>query len=117
MKEMKYQQVGDYEFPVLKQEESLPNLTRFGRMYLKHLKENDKAHYLALLAENKLNDELLSMDQQMNDRYDVLVKQLMEERNINEEIKESDQLRWVQEMNNIKNTAEKIVIKEIIEVG
>lgn len=40
MKEMKYQQVGDYEFPVLKQEESLPNLTRFGRMYLKHLKEN-----------------------------------------------------------------------------
>ena len=73
MKEMKYQQVGDYEFPVLKQEESLPNLTRFGRMYLKHLKENYKAHYLALLAENKLNDELLSMDQQMKDRYDVLV--------------------------------------------
>lgn len=117
MKKMKYQQVGDYEFPVLKQEESLPNLTRFGRMYLKHLKENYKAHYLALLAENKLNDELLSMDQQMNDRYDILVKQLMEERNINEEIKESDQLRWVQEMNNSKNTAEKIVIKEIIEVG
>lgn len=117
MKEIKYQQVGDYEFPVLKQEESLPNLTRFGRMYLKHLKENYKAHYLALLAENKLNDELLSMDQQMNDRYDILVKQLMEERNINEEIKESDQLRWVQEMNNSKNTAEKIVIKEIIEVG
>lgn len=117
MKEIKYQQVGDYEFPVLKQEESLPNLTRFGRMYLKHLKESYKAHYLALLAENKLNDELLSMDQQMNDRYDILVKQLMEERNINEEIKESDQLRWVQEMNNSKNTAEKIVIKEIIEVG
>ena len=102
MKKMKYQQVGDYEFPVLKQEESLPNLTRFGRMYLKHLKENYKAHYLALLAENKLNDELLSMDQQMNDRYDVLVKQLMEERNINEELKEKDQMRWVQEMNNIE---------------
>ena len=74
MKEIKYQQVGDYEFSVLKQEESLPNLTRFSRMYLKHLKENYKAHYLALLLENKLNDELLSMDQQMNDRYDVLVK-------------------------------------------
>ena len=110
MKEMKYQQVGDYEFPVLKKEESLPNLTRFGRMYLKHLKENYKAHYLALLAENKLNDELLSMDQQMNDR-------LMEERNINEELKEKDQMRWVQEMNSIRNTAEEIVIKEMIEVG
>lgn len=117
MKEMKYQQVGDYEFPVLKQEKSLPNLTRFGRMYLKHLKENYKAHYLALLAENKLNDELLSMDQQMNDRYDVLVKQLMEERNVNEEQKEKDQMQWVQEINNIRNIANDIVIKEMIEVG
>ncbi len=117
MKEMKYQQVGDYEFPVLNQEESLPDLTRFGRMYLKHLKENDKAHYLALLAENKLNDELLSMDQQMNDRYDVLVKQLMEARNINEELKEKDQIKWVQEMNNIKNIVEEFVIKKNIEVS
>ena len=117
MKEMKYQQVGDYEFPVLKQEESLPNLTRFGRMYLKHLKDNYKAHYLALLAENKLNDELLSMDQQMNGRYDVLVKQLMEKRNINEELKGKDQMQWVQEINRIRNTAEEIVVKEMIEVG
>lgn len=110
MKEMKYQQVGDYEFPVLKQEESLPTLTRFGRMYLKHLKENYKAHYLALIAENKLNDELLSMDQQMNDRYDVLVKQLMEERNINEELKEKDQMRWVQESNVVRNMVEEMII-------
>ena len=86
-------------------------------MYLKYLKENYKAHYLALLAENKLNDELLSMDQQMKDRYDVLVKRLMEERNINEELKEKDQMKWVQEMNNIRNTVEEIVIMEMIEVG
>lgn len=110
MKEIKYQQVGDYEFPVLKQEESLPNLTKFGRMYLKHLKENYKAHYLALLAENKLNDELLLMDQQMNNRYDMLVKQFMEVRNIDEELKEKDQMRWVKEMNNIKSTVEEIIL-------
>lgn len=114
MKEMKYQQVGDYEFPVLKGEESLHKLTRFGRIYLKHLKENYKAHYLALLAENKLNDELLSMDKQINDRYDVLLKQLMKKRNINEELKENDQMKWVQEINNIKNIVEKIIIKDLI---
>jgi hypothetical protein len=113
MKEMKYQQVGDYEFPVLKGVESLPKLTRFGRIYLKHLKENYKAHYLALLAENKLNDELLSMDKQINDRYDVLLKQLMKKRNINEELKENDQMKWVQEINNIKNIVEKIIIKDL----
>ncbi len=84
MKEIKQNQVRGHELSVLKQEESLLNLTKFGRMYLK---ENYKAHYLALLAENKLNDELLSMDQQMNDRYDVLVKRLME-KNINEDLKE-----------------------------
>ena len=116
MKEMKYQQVGDYEFPVLKGEESLPNLTRFGRMYLKYLKENYKAHYLALLAENKLNDELLSIDQQMNERYDVLVKQLMEERNVNEDLKEKDQMRWAQEMNNIKNSVEKNLLDDFINI-
>lgn len=113
MKEIKYNKVGDYEFPELKQERPLPNLSRFGRMYLKHLKENYKAHYLVLLTENKLNDELSSMDQQMNDRYDVLVKQLIEERNVNEELKEKDQMRWVQEMNNIRNTAEEIIIRNI----
>ena len=53
---------------------------------------SQRASYQAWLAENKLNDELLSMDQQMNDRYDVLVKQLMEERNVNEELKEKDQM-------------------------
>lgn len=53
----------------------------------------------------------------MNDRYDVLLKQLMEERNVNEDLKEKDQMKWVQEMNSIKNTAEEIVIQEMIEVG
>lgn len=80
---------------------------------MKHLKENYKAHYLALLAENKLNDELLSMDKQINDRYDVLLKQLMKKRNINEELKENDQMKWVQEINNIKNIVEKIIIKDL----
>ena len=116
MKEMKYQQVGDYEFPVLKGEKSLPTLTRFGRMYLKHLRENYKAHYLALIAENKLNDELVSIDQQTNDQYDVLVKQLMEERNVNENLKEKDQMRWAQEMNNIKNSVEKNLLDDFINI-
>jgi len=69
-----------------------------------------------LLAENKLNDELLSMDQQMNARYDVLVKQLMEERSVNKELKEKDQMRWVQEMNNIKNSVEKNLLDEFINI-
>lgn len=49
----------------------------------------------------------------MNDRYNVLVKQLMEERNINEELKEKDQMKWVQEMNNIRNAVNGARIKTV----
>ncbi len=52
----------------------------------------------------------------MNDRYNVLVKQLMEERNINEELKEKDQMKWVQEMNNIRNAVNEFLINEYIYV-
>ena len=53
----------------------------------------------------------------MNERYNLLVKQLMEERNVNEELKEKDQMRWVQEINNIKNSIEKTLFNEFINVG
>ena len=52
----------------------------------------------------------------MNERYDVLVKQLMEERNVNEDLKEKDQMRWAQEMNNIKNSVEKNLLDDFINI-
>ena len=55
MKEIKYNTVGDYEFPSLKEERPLPNLSRFGREYLRILKEKHPGHYLALRARDQLN--------------------------------------------------------------
>ena len=52
----------------------------------------------------------------MNARYDVLVKQLMEERSVNKELKEKDQMKWVQEMNNIRNAVNEFLINEYIYV-
>lgn len=109
MKELKYQTIGDYEFPVLKGIDALPQLSRFGLMYLKHLKENEKGHYFALITENKLNEELVIMDQQMNEQYDLLVKQFIKARNITEDLKQKDQMKWVQEMNSIKQCADEVV--------
>ncbi|WP_143746630.1 TnpV protein [Massilimicrobiota sp. An80] len=54
MKGIKYNRVGDYEFPELKQESPLPNLSRFGREYLRILKEKHPGHYL---LNAKLNDK------------------------------------------------------------
>lgn len=114
MKEIKYNKVGDYEFPELKQERPLPNLSRFGREYLRILKEKHPAHYLALRAKDELNEELIRVDKELTQRYETLVEQYKLSRNITEELKEQNQMRWIQEMNDIKNLVEESLINEII---
>ena len=113
MKEIKYNKVGDYEFPSLKQERPLPNLSRFGREYLRILKEKYPSHYLALRARNELNEELIRVDKELNQRYETLIGQYKVSRNITEELKEQNQMRWVQEMNNIKSMVEEIIFNEL----
>ena len=114
MKEMKYQQVGDYEFPSLKQERPLPNLSRFGREYLRILKDKHPGHYLALRAKDELNEELIRVDKELNQRYEILIEQYKVSRNITEELKEQDQMKWVQEMNNIRVMVEEMLINVIM---
>ena len=113
MKEIKYNRVGDYEIPSLKQESPLPTLSSFGREYLRILKEKHPAHYLALRAKDELNEELIRMDKELNQRYETLVERYKLSRNITEELKEQDQMRWVQEMNNIKSCVEEIIWNEV----
>lgn len=113
MKEIKYNRIGDYEFPVLKGEKGLPNLSRLGRLYLKILKEKHPGHYFALRAKNELNDELIRIDKELNERYEMLVEQYKVSRNVTEELKKQDQMKWVQEMNNIKSCVEEIIISEM----
>ena len=114
MKEIKYNQVGDYEFPSLKQERPLPTLSRFGREYLRKLKEKHPGHYLALRAKNELNEEVIRMDKELNQRYETLVEQYKLSRNRTGELKEQDQMRWVQGMSNIRVMVEEMLINEIM---
>lgn len=114
MKEIKYNRVGDYEFPELKQKRPLLTLSRFGREYLRILKDKHPGHYLALRAKDELNEELIRVDKELNQRYEILVEQYKLSRNITEELKELDQMKWLQEMNNIKSCAEEIIWNEII---
>lgn len=114
MKEIKYNTVGDYEIPSLQQERPLPNLSRFGREYLRILKEKHPGHYLALRAKDELNEELIRIDKELNKRYETIIEQYKESRNITEELKEQDQMKWLQEMNNIRVMAEEMLINEIM---
>ncbi len=112
MKEIKYNRVGDYEFPSLKQERPLPNLSRFGMEYLRILKEKHPGHYLALRAKDELNEELIRVDKELNKRYETLIEQYKLSRNITEELKEQDQMRWVQEMNSICMNAYEVILND-----
>lgn len=113
MKKIDYVTIEDYEMPDLKASDDIFKLSKLGRLYLKHLKENEQGHYFALLAEDKLNEELLKMDKEMNERYDLLVKQMMKQRGVNDDLKESNQIKWVQEINNIKHVVEEMIIKDL----
>ena len=112
MKEIEYIQVGDYQLPNLKVEEI--HLNRFGRAKLDYLKKYDYGLYFKLLSKNELNDFLLKVQKEADDLYERLVEEYKIKWNVTEELKQNDQMKWVQMMNNIKNCVDEIVYKEVI---
>ncbi|MBQ6252458.1 TnpV protein [Ruminococcus sp.] len=90
---------------------------RFGKLREKYLKENFKGTYSTMLLLNTLTPHLQAIDEQAWERFDQIVKELAEADGTNEELKATDQMKWVGLMNNYRETAREMVIKEIIETG
>lgn len=70
--------------------------------------------YTNLLTSDELNEHLQMIDDEANTLYDRLIEQYKIKRNITEELKEKDQMKWVQEMNNIQNCVEEVINKQLI---
>ena len=113
MKEIEYIQVGDYQLPNLKVEEM--HLNRFGRAKLDYLKKHDYGLYFKLLSKNELNDYLLKVQKEADDLYERLVEEYKIKWNVTEELKQKDQMKWVQMMNNIKSCVDEIVYKTLLD--
>ena len=113
---IEYTKVGDYYLPNLVAPENIKNfeLGKYGKLRLRYLKEHKNAEYIILLMDNKLQKHLLEVDKIANERFELLMKQYAEKENITEELKAKDQLKWVGLMNNIKHSAEEIILKELI---
>mgnify|MGYP004528203755 FL=1 len=111
-----YTQVGDYMLPDLlpAEEETEANLGVWGMRHKRYLKQNHKVRYYNLLTSGKLNSYLADIEQQTQNLFLRLVKDLAEKENVTEELKASDMMLWVQKMNNIRNRATEIVNIEII---
>ena len=89
---------------------------KYGRMHLDYIKQHRRGRYTTLLTEGKLNTRLHEIDLEANKRLDTIIPRLATERDIDEDLKARDMLRWVAEMNNIKASAEEIVLREVIYV-
>lgn len=112
-----YTKVGDYLLPNLKlKDKERFNIGKYGLLKLEYLKINNKGLYTKLLTENKLDEYIHNIDTTLIELEQKLIKELAEKENINEQLKESNQMLWVSKMNNIKNIAEEIILKEYIYV-
>ena len=87
---------------------------KYGRMHLDYIKNHRRGRYTTLLTEGKLNARLHEIDVEANEMLNSIISRLATERGIDENLKARDMLRWVAEMNNIKASAEGIVLKEVV---
>lgn len=114
---IEYIRNGDYYLPnlVLTEQKKI-QLNKYGRLRLDYLKNHKKAEYTILFMDNKLADHLEEVQEIAAKRIEEIIKSLKEQSNLTEEMKNTDQLYWVGMMNNFKNQAEEIVLKELIYV-
>ena len=114
---IEYIRNGDYYLPnlVLAEQRKI-QLNKYGRLRLDYLKNHKKAEYAILFMDNKLSDHLEEVQEIATKRVEEIIKSLKEQSNLTEEMKNTDQLYWVGMMNNFKNQAEEIVLKELIYV-
>ena len=114
---IEYIRNGDYYLPnlVLAEQKKI-QLNKYGRLRLEYLKNHKKAEYAILFMDNKLTDHLEKVQEIATKRVEEIIKSLKEQSNLSEEMKNTDQLYWVGMMNNFKNQAEEIVLKELIYV-
>ena len=87
---------------------------KYGQMHLEYIEHHRKCRYNTLLIEAKLNTYLHEIDVNAHSMFDNIIANLARERGIDEKLKAHDMLKWVAEMNNIKASAEEIVLREVI---
>ena len=113
---IEYVKQGDYLLPNLVIEnQNYGKINKYGLLRLNYIKEQKKGLYQALLMKNELTNHLLSVSNEANERLKILMNNYIKNNEkLSEKSKENNQLEWVKLMNNYKNTAEEIILKELI---
>ena len=107
---------GDYFIHdlIMKKSNSTYSVGKYGHLRNNFLKEHKRGLYTELMINGKLTDHLVDIDKTATARVRSIINKLAKVENVNENLKQSNQLEWVRCMNNIKNRAEEIVFNELI---
>ena len=92
------------------------HIGKYGRLRLNYIKDYKRGLYTELMINGTLSKHLADIENVVNERINLIVKQLAESENVDEDLKSNNQIAWIQAMNNIKNRAEEIAYNEIIYV-
>ena len=114
--ELKYTRTGDYELPNLTLKGNKKGIiNKYGMLRLDYLKAHKKALYTTLLMKDELTNHLVSVSKDVETLLNNLIESYKKrDKKLSEKNKEINQLEWVKLMNNYKNTAEEIILKELI---
>ena len=113
---MSYTLHGDYYLPDLVLREEEPTYGKYGMLRKQFLKEYRSARYQYMLLTGKMNEHLNQTNQEAREQVETLMEQMTEKQGVTEELKAQDQMEWVRLMNNIKASAEEIVLKNMVYV-
>ena len=105
---------GDYYIPDLKLQEGKRPIGRYGRLHRNYLKEQHPAWYSYLVLSGELWTYLADLNDQAEERHDLIIEQMKAAEGVTEELKARNQFEWVGRMNNICNRAEEIIRSEMI---
>lgn len=110
-----YELIGDYYIPVLtlSSEEQRP-IGKWGRMHRDYLKEYRPLCYNDLILSGQLWTYLVVLNEQAQNRLEVIIDQMKASEGVTEELKAADQMAWVGAMNSMRNRAEEIILREMI---
>ena len=112
--ELGYLQTGDYFIPDLKLPQENRSIGKYGRMHRDYLQENNPIRFDDLVLEGKLWTYLADLNEQAQNRLQLIIRQMKEAESVDDELKESNQMAWVQAMNSIHKRAEEIVLHELV---
>ena len=110
-----YELIGDYYIPVLtlSSEEQRP-IGKWGRMHREHLKEHRPILFNDLILSGQLWTYLADLNELAQEHLSLIIEQMKVSEGVTEELKVADQMAWVGAMNNIRDRAEEIILREMI---